>query len=325
MSQARSPLGQKASDQYVVKKAKANGVNLAYKVSGGQGISWSGSDYTGRSVIFIHGLGNTSDFWTHQHQHLDFLCQTISYDSRGVGESDKPKDGYDIQNLSKDVIGLMDHLKLKRAVLCGLSHGANVALNTMLEYPARVQGLIMCGANPSAPDAAEKKNLSEIAKLAGSKGLEAAVEYWLDNTPGLQPFFNHHTEQGFLQDEFPTRNWAKKQALRTTPEAFAATVEGMLNRPDFMSKIRGVQAPVLVVIGTEDGPEYVKAADQMAGAGGDHRGAGTTTATGFRDVNKLVLPTAGHYGPLERTEEFNERFQDYLQALEGSAYDHYQL
>jgi pimeloyl-ACP methyl ester carboxylesterase len=309
----------------VVKKAKANGVNLAYKVSGGKAISWSGNDYTGRSVIFIHGLGTSSDLWTHQHQHLDFLCQTISYDNRGVGESDKPKDGYDIQNLSKDVIGLMDHLKLKRAVLCGLSDGANVALNTALEYPARVQGLIMCGANPNAADAAEKKTLSEISKLAGSKGLEAAVEYWLDNTPGLQPFFNHHTEQGFLQDEFPTRNWLKKQALRTTPEAFAATVEGMLNRPDFMGKIKGVQAPVLVVIGTKDGPEYVKAADQMAGAGGDHRGAGTTTATGFRDVNKLVLPTAGHYGPLERTEEFNERFQDYLQALEGSAYDHYQL
>ena len=220
----------------------------------------------------------------------------------------------------------MDHLKLKRAVLLRPFHGANVALNTMLEYPARVQGLIMCGANPSAPDAAEKKNLSEIAKLAGSKGLEAAVEYWLDNTPGLQPFFNHHTEQGFLQDEFPTRNWAKKQALRTTPEAFAATVEGMLNRPDFMSKIRGVQAPVLVVIGTEGWARV------REGCRPDGRSGGRSSRCRYDnrdrvpgDVNKLVLPRPGTTVPWSGTEEFNERFQDYLQALEGSAYDHYQL
>ena len=185
----------------VVSKAEVNGVNLAYQVAG----------TTGPEVVFLHGMSIGSPVWTHQVQYLADICRVVTYDARGVGESDSLESGYDVPTLAADLVGLMDHLEIRRAVVCGLSHGGRVALYAALEYPQRVRALVLCDTTCGAAGDQEKKRLQELIEEVSSKGLEAAVDLTLSTTPWIQPFLTHFTEHGFVGDKSP-RAWASINA-----------------------------------------------------------------------------------------------------------------
>jgi pimeloyl-ACP methyl ester carboxylesterase len=71
--------------------------------------------------------------------------RVISLDLLGHGESDRPVDmwRYSMPMFGEQVIGLLDHLDLRRAVVGGTSLGANVSLEAAMLAPARMQGLMI--------------------------------------------------------------------------------------------------------------------------------------------------------------------------------------
>jgi pimeloyl-ACP methyl ester carboxylesterase len=71
--------------------------------------------------------------------------RVISLDLLGHGESDRPVDmwRYSMPLFAEQVVGLLDHLDIRRAVVGGTSLGANVSLETAVLAPGRIQGLIV--------------------------------------------------------------------------------------------------------------------------------------------------------------------------------------
>lgn len=105
-----------------------------------------GSARSATTVVYLHGLlldselnrGIAASLAGHGHR-------VILMDLLGHGRSDKPTHAseYRIDSYADQVIALLDHLKVDRAVLGGLSLGANVSLFAAAEYPDRVEGLIL--------------------------------------------------------------------------------------------------------------------------------------------------------------------------------------
>lgn len=69
----------------------------------------------------------------------------VTVDLLGHGRSDRPEDPliYSMTAFAEQVVGLLDHLGVERAVIGGTSLGANVALEVAVEAPQRVQGLVL--------------------------------------------------------------------------------------------------------------------------------------------------------------------------------------
>lgn len=69
----------------------------------------------------------------------------VTVDLLGHGRSDRPEDPtiYSMTAFAHQVVGLLDHLEVERAVVGGTSLGANVALEVAVEAPERVQGLVI--------------------------------------------------------------------------------------------------------------------------------------------------------------------------------------
>ena len=88
----------------------------------------------------------------------------VTYDHRGHGASDVGDGQYLIEFLVDDLIGLLDHLKLQKATLCGLSMGGYVALRAVERNPERVHALALCDTRSEA-DSNEAK-LKRAAKLS---------------------------------------------------------------------------------------------------------------------------------------------------------------
>lgn len=111
-----------------------NGVELYYEVVG-----------TGKPIIFTHGASWNHKQWKQQVDFFSQFYQTIVWDVRGHGKSTLPEGRVDSEDFSKDLIGLLNHLNIESAVLCGLSMGGHISLQTAIRYPKRVSSLILIG------------------------------------------------------------------------------------------------------------------------------------------------------------------------------------
>lgn len=91
-------------------------------------------------------LPGPTDSWRSYQTVLECLphpVHAIAVSQRGHGESDKPEDGYRVQDFANDVVGLLDALAVERAVLAGHSGSCFVARRVALDHPERVAGLLL--------------------------------------------------------------------------------------------------------------------------------------------------------------------------------------
>lgn len=112
-----------------------------------------GGEGDGLAVLFIHGLGGSSDEWVYQLDHLRRERRALALDLRGHGRSDDSKGGgYGIPDYAVDVVTVADELGLDRFVLAGHSLGALVALDVAGRFPERVAGLLLVDPNGDATE-----------------------------------------------------------------------------------------------------------------------------------------------------------------------------
>ena len=94
---------------FVIPKCTINNADLYYEMKG-----------TGETIIFTHGASWDHKQWEKQVEYFSQYYQTITWDVRGHGASSLPKGKVDAEDFRKDLIGLMNHLQIKNAHLCGL-------------------------------------------------------------------------------------------------------------------------------------------------------------------------------------------------------------
>ncbi len=97
----------------------------------------------GAPLILLHGLASQSHIFDLVAPKLAQHFRVIAFDQRGHGESEKPDEGFDFENVARDVVALLDALKIKRALIAGHSWGGNVALYLAAHFPERVRGMIL--------------------------------------------------------------------------------------------------------------------------------------------------------------------------------------
>ena len=112
----------------------SNNATLYYEVHG-----------KGSPIIFTHGASWNHMQWQKQVEYFQSTNMVITWDVRGHGYSSLPDGPVDSEEFSSDLIALMDHLELDQAVLCGLSMGGHISLQTAIRYPKRVKSLILLG------------------------------------------------------------------------------------------------------------------------------------------------------------------------------------
>jgi pimeloyl-ACP methyl ester carboxylesterase len=100
----------------------------------------------GDAIIFLHFSGANLMMWQRIVPHFQDHYRLILVDLRGHGKSDRPETGYHMDEMARDVIGMMQPLKLARAHIVGSSLGAEVGLSMAANYPEKVISLVLDGA-----------------------------------------------------------------------------------------------------------------------------------------------------------------------------------
>ena len=140
-----------------------NGAKLAYEVDG-----------RGSAIVLIHAGVADMSMWDEPFRALAKRHRVLRYDMRGYGAS--KTEAVTFSN-RQDLLALMDHLKIDKAILVGNSRGGIIALDFALENPSRVSGLVSVAGSVSGyeaePTAEEKAVFGKIDPLWEKKDFEA--------------------------------------------------------------------------------------------------------------------------------------------------------
>jgi pimeloyl-ACP methyl ester carboxylesterase len=197
---------------------------------------------------------------------------------------------------------VLDHLKIDRAHVVGLSMGGFAALHVGIAYPKRARSLVIAGCGYGAEPDKKAKFQAECEAAAASfesdwKG--AAQKYALGPT------------RVQFQNKDP-RGWAEfaQQLLEHSAKGQALTMRGVqMKRPSLYELTDGmkkIDLPTLIVTGDEDDPCLEP---------------GLLMKRNIRTAGLAVLPWSGHTINIEEPEAFNRAVLDFLIRVdEGRAH-----
>ena len=105
-------------------------------------------DENAPAMVLIHGFASSTLVWSNVFLKLAAAgYRVIAVDMLGYGYSAKPRKGeYTIAGQAKLLVRLLDHLGIPRAIFVGSSYGGAVAATCALDYPDRLEKLILVGA-----------------------------------------------------------------------------------------------------------------------------------------------------------------------------------
>ncbi|MEU6576874.1 alpha/beta fold hydrolase [Streptomyces sp. NPDC046805] len=243
-----------------------DGAALAYDDEGPR-------DGGGVPLVFIHGWTADRHRWDHQMAHFADTRRVIRLDLRGHGES-SGAGVRTIEELARDVLALLDHLKIDRCVLVGHSMGGMISQTIALAHPERVERMVL---------------VDSISRMTYSRGralLMAAstlVPFKLFVAANIQRAF----APGYPREEI--REYIRASA--DTPREVVMTLYGAMRAFDVLDRVGEIRIPTLLVHGYHDIQLPVRQMLRMAKA--------------YPDAVVRIID-AGHELPVEKPAELTE-------------------
>jgi len=211
--------------------ARVNDVDLYYELVG-----------RGLPLVMIGGLGATTRACAPLAQQFRHRYATLIYDHRGVGKSGKPDVQYSLGMYAADLAGLLDHLRIEKANVLGMSMGGIVAQQFVLDHPDRVNRVVLV------------TTAGHITNYMRRIGL--LFRSFIAHLPP-EEFARTLTTLSFTASfvEKAPETVAEVERLLVPDPADIAGIKrqvSMLAGGDFSERLDQIRAPVLVIAGARD-------------------------------------------------------------------------
>ena len=252
--------------------ATINGTRLFYESHG-----------SGPAMVFAHGRGGNHLSWWQQVSAFQGDYQCVTFDQRGWGLSEGPEGPPDPATVTADLVGLLDHLEIGRAVLVAQSMGGISSLGVALHHPDRAAGLV-------------------LGDTTGGIG-DPSVTSLLENVHPPDNPLTRALSQSFIDDQ-PELTFLFGSIGRINPPMPVSVVSGMFRNPDGpqAADLARMNVPTMLVVGREDKIFPVNVIEAV------HR-----LIPGSR---LEVVDGAAHSTHFEQARVFNGLLADFLAALD---------
>ena len=320
-----------ATDMPPLKRARVNGVELAYWEVGERGAA--------PPVVLCHGFPEIAFSWRHQ---LKAFAEAgrwaVAYDARGYGLSDRPEEvgAYTMEALVADLVGLTRHLGAERGIWCGHDWGGLVVWQAALMERDVTAGVI--GLNtpfiprwPVDPIALFRQALGEDHYIVRfqegrdsdrlfARDVERTMRFFMRLPGGGRDGFNAETAEGVggrglpLQKMLEAYDPARDDKQFLSPDELAVFVRafertGFTPGIDWYRNMTGnweraaaleqrVDAPALMITAELDAALPPRLADAMPAH--------------VADLELHELKGVGHWSQQERPEEVSRLMLDWL-------------
>ena len=219
-----------------------DGVRLHYEEAG-----------SGIPVIFVHEFAGDHRSWETQMRHFCQRYRAITYGARGYPPSEVPEDPsrYSQARAADDIASVLDHLKIAKAHVVGLSMGGFATLHFGFRHPDRALSLTVAGCGYGAEKGQREKFQGEadaIAAFLDANGIEAFAARYAYGPTRVQ--FENKDPRGFAEFK---QQLGEHSALGARNTQLGVQRE----RPslyDLEEEMKALQVPTLILTGDEDWP-----------------------------------------------------------------------
>ncbi|HYC65360.1 MAG TPA: alpha/beta hydrolase [Reyranellaceae bacterium] len=255
-----------------------DGVKLWYEETG-----------TGVPVVFVHEFAADHRSWEGQMRHFGQRYRAVTWDARGYPPSDVPDKpaSYSQARAADDIAAILDHLRIDKAHIVGLSMGGFATLHFGFRHARRALSLVVAGVGYGAEKQEQAKFKGEAAIVAKSllgEGMAAFAERYAYGPTRVQ--FENKDPRGFAQFK---KELAEHSALGSANTQIGVQGE----RPslyDLVAEMRALTVPTLILHGDEDWPCLAP---------------GILMKREIPSAALSVMPNCGHTINLEEPDEFN--------------------
>ncbi len=214
-------------------RAKINGTELFISVSGPENKP---------ALILNHSLATSHEMWGLQVPVFARHFRVVAFDMRGHGASAAPKTAYTLDQLADDVVGVADHLGLKRFSFAGLSIGGMIGQTLGFRHGARLEKLILSSTLMGTVGADGAKAWDERNVLVKEKGVATQIEGTMARW--LSADFQKHAPL--------TSQWIRDLIAATPAEGYAGCGEAIKAMQLTADRLSAIRTPTLVIVGERD-------------------------------------------------------------------------
>lgn len=258
---------------------------------------WAEGD-NGPAVLLVHGLGGSVENWAPNIGPLSQRHRVYALDLRGFGRSDKTPLIHSLYDLVQFIDDFMQVLQIEKASLIGNSLGGGLALQFAIQYPEKVEKLVLVdNAGMGRETIADFKLIfvpwiGEILTRPSRKGTIALLKK-LVYDPSII-----NDEIVTLTYDLMTLPGARKALLATLRAGIDFRGQRSNLTKNLLDKISSITAPALVVWGKQDRILPLAHANKCHEC--------------LPDSEVYIFDNCGHVPQLERSEEFNRLVLDFL-------------
>jgi 3-oxoadipate enol-lactonase len=243
------------------------------------------------TIVFIHGFPFNQSIWQQQIEFFKTKYRVITYDIRGHGSSEIGNNTFGLDLFAEDLIGLMNHLDIKKAIVCGLSLGGYILLNAVGRFPERFKAIILNDTKCEEDSISQKIN-----RLTAIKNL---------NLLGIEQYANHSLTALFtqknIQNNYYQVDFIKNIILQTSIKTLDKTLIAMAVRKETCSELEQIKVPTLIIVGKEDALIPINVAQSMKNR--------------IKDAQMAIIENAAHLPNLENKDAYNASILNFIKTL----------
>jgi len=200
-------------------------------------------------VMLSNALGTALGMWDQQSSALREF-RVLRYDPRGHGGSDAPAGAYDLAQLGRDALSVLDACEIERAAFCGISMGGAIGQWLAVYAPDRISRLVLAS---TAAVFGTPKVWQDRIETVSRQGMAAL-------TPGiLDRWFTAGFRHGHPEAIAPI----EAMLLACSPVGYAGCCAA-LRDTDLRGDLGRIAAPTLVIAGALDEGTPVERAQELA-------------------------------------------------------------
>jgi 3-oxoadipate enol-lactonase len=240
-------------------------------------------------MLLLHSLGTNHSLWKYQ---IDYFSKkgytVIAPDARGHGKSSCYYN-VSVDQWVSDLVSILDHLKIEKAFVCGVSMGGVEAMALAIKHPERIQGLVLADTFAKIVPEAVPEKIRLTAGVARLQGMEEYADTYLDNTLSDSP------------SALEIRNSLRQAIAGMDVEDYVSSAVTCFSA-DLEEQLPIISVPTLVIIGEDDFKTPIDLSDAIASK--------------IPNAKLQIIPKGRHLSNVDEPVFFNKLVYEYSLTID---------
>ena len=240
------------------------------------------------TIVFGHGFLMTHRMWDAQIDALSDRYRCVAVDWRGQGQSEVTDGGYDVPDLARDLVALIDTLDLGRVHYVGLSMGGFVGFDLLAHHADVLRSAVLLDSSAEAEPTMQRLKYRAMLEAVKRLGYDAVMDRVVPILFG-PTFRREHPDA--------VQTWIERITAQDRTGIYRAG-RAIFDREGVLSRLGQARTPTLLLVGADDVATPPKRSERANDA--------------LPNSRLVILPNAGHSSAVERPTAVTEHIKTFL-------------